>query len=62
MRFSVKKTALATLSSAANGGSKGEGWEIDPQEDPSAVGAVPNLDWMCDLSVTPSIGQRAMVG
>jgi hypothetical protein len=35
MRFSVKKTALANLSSAA----KGKGWEIDPQEDPSAVGA-----------------------
>jgi hypothetical protein len=37
MRFSVKKTALATLSSAAKGGSKGKGWEIDPQDDSSAV-------------------------
>jgi hypothetical protein len=39
MRFSVKKTALATLSSAAKGGSKGKGWGINPEEDRSAVGA-----------------------
>jgi len=31
MRFSVKKTALATLSSAAKGGSKGQGWGINPR-------------------------------
>ena len=29
MRFSVKKTALAILSSAANGGSKGQGWDLN---------------------------------
>jgi hypothetical protein len=29
MRFSVNKTALATLSSAAKGGSKGQGWGTD---------------------------------
>jgi hypothetical protein len=31
MRFSVKKTALATLSCAATGGSKGKGWGINPR-------------------------------
>jgi hypothetical protein len=41
MRFSVKKTALAILSSAAKGGSKGKGWGINPEENPSAVGAAP---------------------
>jgi hypothetical protein len=47
MRFSVKKTALATPSSAAKGGSKGEGWEIDPREDPSAEGAALNRSSLC---------------
>jgi hypothetical protein len=47
MRFSVKKSALATLSSAADGGSKGLGWEINPEDDLSARGAALNAYESC---------------
>ena len=63
MRFSVKKTALATLSTAAKGGSKGKGWgrfaknEHSPGKGRlnSAWGALIGKDLSCLTGEKPSV-------
>jgi hypothetical protein len=54
MRSRLAGTALATLSSAANGGSKGKGWGTIREDEMSAGGAAPNPY----LTVTPAFNME----